>query len=296
MSPICVRTSRLMALLATLLLAPAALAESDQNAPLTVTTFNIKFFGVNGNPDNALGSETRVATIRQHLTRENLWSDVMIFEEIVDVALLEDSVLGSGYNCQSYDHANEGHQHVVICHKRTLTLAKASDEDDFVIEDVSLGEDRYRPAVHGIIKNRSGRALLHVIGVHLKASPEYSSTRMQQVDIIADYLDQRVDTAPVVLTGDFNTYGEDTANISRVLGSTGQGLVEIETAGNYTWRSGARGNKFDHVWVSSDLAASSIRIAGPCNSADRAQISTYNQNVSDHCPVTLTVSPLASHR
>lgn len=295
MSPICVRTSRLMALAALMLLAPLPNAQSAEAAPLTVTTFNIKFFGVNGNPDNAPGSETRVATIRDHLTRENLWTDVMVFQEIVDVDLLKRSVLGNGYRCESYDGI-EGHQHVVICAKSEYTMAKARDDDNFAIEDVTLGEDRYRPAVHGVVKNRSGRALLHVMAVHLKASPDYSDTRIRQTEIIADYLEQRVETAPVVLLGDFNTYGDDTGNISSILSEAGTGLVEVETSGNYTWRSGSRGNKFDHAWVSNGLQTSNVRIAGPCNGNDRAAINTYNQKVSDHCPVTLTVNPLATRR
>ena len=262
---------------------------------VTVTTLNIKYFGLNGDPNSTV-PESRSATIKAHLTREQLFTDVMVFEEIVDVEMLKTEIVGAGYRCHSYDHPNPTHQHVVICAKAAFTLEQAHDDDNFILEDVTLGEDRYRPAVHGVLKDGRGRPLLHIFGVHLKAYPQFSNIRLQQADVVAEYMDQRVEAAPIMILGDFNTYTDDVAHLTARFGQVEDGLAQVNVPGQFTWRSGSSGSKLDHIWLSRSAVASRTRIAGPCNSTDRAAIDLYNQQVSDHCPVTMTVTPAQSTR
>lgn len=291
------RACRLFVGAALLILSSHANAEEIvPSDSLSITTFNVKYFGINGNPSSTT-PESRVDTLKDHLARNHLTTDVMVFEEIVDVDMLKTQVLGRGYNCRSYNNSAPQHQHVAICYKSEFTLENASDDDDDVLADVMMGEERYRPAVHGILKNRRGQALLHIVGVHLKAFPEFSNIRLQQADIIATYLDQRADSdVPVAILGDFNTYGNDAENLNNRFVDAGEGLKKVAVNAAFTWRgTGSRtGQKFDHVWISNHLTASNVRVAGPCNSNDRAAIKAYNSKVSDHCPVTMTLSRATS--
>lgn len=291
MPRICTRLSRLtVAAALSIGLTNAARAEEfARNAPLSITTFNIKYFGLNGDPESS-ATESRADAIREHLSRERLFTDVMVFEEIVDVEMLKRDVVGPAYTCRSYDHPNPEHQHVVVCVRGEFVFAPATDDDNYALEDVTLGQARYRPAVHGVVKSRRGQPLLHVFGVHLKAYPEFSNERLQQADIIADYLNQRGDDAPVIILGDFNTYNQDVSELSERFARVDRGLTLVEVPGPYTWRSASSGHKLDHVWISSDLTAGDARIAGPCATTHRDTIASYLRSVSDHCPVTLTVT------
>jgi endonuclease/exonuclease/phosphatase family metal-dependent hydrolase len=114
--------------------------------------------------------------------------------------------------------------------------------------------------------------------------------------MIGGYLASRADASvPVVIAGDFNTYGTDTAEISSRLDAVAEGLERVTLNGNYTWRSTSQGQTFDHLWVSRGVPVSNAHVAGPCNSSSRSSISRYNAQVSDHCPVTLTLGLAAAH-
>ena len=51
--------------------------------------------------------------------------------------------------------------------------------------------------------------LLQIVGVHLKAMPDKSDVRREQVQMISDYLADRQDEEPAIVVGDFNAYGDD---------------------------------------------------------------------------------------
>lgn len=283
MPPICSRLSRLSVFLGIFTLA------SSPAAALTITTLNVKWFGLNGSLDGELGSETRVDSIKAHLKDNDLLADVIAFEEVVDVELLQAKVLGTRYACHSYEHFDSRHQHVVVCHKKEYTLALASDDDNYALEEVAIGHDRLRPGVHGILK-KGGKELLHIIAVHLKAMPECSAERMEQVNAIAAYLEDATDEVPAVVLGDTNTFDDDADKMDRALGKSGVGLKQVATSGRYTWRTPAKGSKFDRVWLSKDLATgATAEVVGPCNSTSRADIQRYNEKVSDHCAVKVSV-------
>src|SRR5690606_31441624 len=122
----------------------------------------------------------------------------------------------------------------------------------------------------------AGRAVMHVMSVRLKASPDFSRVRLEQAEIISNYLRDRADAdTPVVLLGDFNTYGGDVEEMSRTFESAE--LVNVPTTGAYTWRSRDRGSKFDHIWMSRSLQATNIKIAGPCNGVGTGVINRYTR-------------------
>ena len=178
--------TRCLALLAFALVAPGARAATT----LSVTTLNLKYFGLNGSPDNQPSDEARDPTINAYLDQNRLRSEVMVFEEIVDVPRLESGIVGPDYNCTSYDNPSEIHQHVVVCVKSGLRFDLAPDDDNYLLEDVTLDNIKYRPAVHGIVGLVGGADLFHLVGVHLKAMPECGDIRVKQTQIIHDYLAQ----------------------------------------------------------------------------------------------------------
>lgn len=266
----------LLLLLVSLGLSSAAAAAPHRT--LSVTFMNIEWFGRNAD-------EARTPKISKFFDDNNLWADVMVFEEIVDVNKLRDEVLEGKYKCQSYTNRDPRHQHVVLCYEKSLTLAIAADDDNYTLENVQM--TTLRPAVHGILKDASGRRLLQIVGVHLKAMPDKSDVRRQQVQMIADYLDGRADQEPAIVVGDFNAYEDDSAVFADIFGDT---LKSVTIREDYTFRDAQYRNKFDLAFVSPSLISGiTERVAGPCNGGTTAQISKYNQDVSDHCPVNLTL-------
>lgn len=274
-----------------------SLTAAAQSLPtdISITTFNIKYYGLNGDHDGEPGSEVRDNKIKAHLNKYELWSDVIVFQEIVDVPGLK-SLMGSDYLCRSYDNEDPRHQHVVICHKKKFAFAMAPDDDNYILDDVALG--RYRPVVHGVLTYRK-IPLLHIMGVHLKAQPNRSDVRTEQTNIIAQYLANRQNEEPVVIIGDFNTHNDDATVMTNIYRQDDVNLVQINVPQQYTYRVPRHGAKLDRVWVSRDLRVSQKpKVAGPCNSVatDTDPIKIYNTEVSDHCPVTLKVAPRPSSR
>jgi endonuclease/exonuclease/phosphatase family metal-dependent hydrolase len=282
-------TVRLGLAAALALLSIPALAKKG-GTPLTFTEVNLNWFGLDGSPDNNAGDETRVDSIRQYLQDQGLMADVMAFEEIVDLDMLKSGILDDAYSCASYDRDDPKHQHVVICVRQGLTFAPADGADGYALESVDVN-GHLRPAVHGIVEDAAGRRLAHVFAVHLKAMPDKSDVRLQQVQALGDYLaNRRAGGEPVVILGDWNTYASDPENFQKVLGPNGLRLAEEPEP--YTWASVTENfppAKFDRVWMSDALAGkvASLHVIGPCSSGDKTEIGDYNTDVSDHCPVSL---------
>jgi endonuclease/exonuclease/phosphatase family metal-dependent hydrolase len=274
-----------------------ALTASAQTLPteISITTFNIKYYGLNGDHDGEPGSEVRDNTIKAHLNKYELWTDVVVFQEIVDVPGLQ-SLMGSGYLCRSYDNEDPRHQHVVICHKKKFAFRMAKDEDNYILDDVAMS--RYRPVVHGILTYRN-KPMLHVMGVHLKAQPDRSDVRTEQTHMIAEYLTHRENSEPVVIIGDFNTHNDDAEVMNGIYKHEDIDLVQVTVPQEFTYRVPQHGAKLDRIWVSRNLRVSQKpKVAGPCNSVATSTdpIRTYNTEVSDHCPVTLKVAPKQTTR
>lgn len=263
--------------------APAA---AGPRTTLSFTTFNIRWYGLNGSASGQVGSESRDATIRKHLEDYGLLTDVLAFQEIVDVAGLT-RILGAEYSCESYDHPQPRHQHVVVCVKGALRFVKAED-DNFIMEDVSL--EHHRPAVHGWVTTSRGRKLAHFIAVHLKAMPDETATRLTQIEIIGDALANMSVKLPTIITGDFNTYEDESSQMHDRFLQRDLGLAEVEFPEPYTFRTSRYQSKFDRVYASGLTFTTTPQVVGPCNGTPtRQELDRYYDEVSDHCAVTWTV-------
>ena len=292
--------------LATVLLIPTSIALSAPTEPaassIRATTFNIRWFGLGGTMEGSPSDERRDQSIREFLSTNVLPTDVIAFEEIVDVARLR-GLLPTGWTCVGYTHSAAKHQHVELCTSPRFTLAKASYDNNYTIEGVAINASKSRPAVRAdLVERSSGRRLLRVIGVHLKAYPNEAATRETQAEEIAADLAQASDDLPVLVMGDFNTYPasttgaslDDVDRIEQVLASaaTRFKIRHIAHTERYTYRNNRQRSLFDHFYLTADAqVARAPWVFSVCNTnkANFTNFRYYYDNVSDHCPTTIDI-------
>lgn len=269
---------------------------------LRIASLNLRWYGNNGSSKPS--PEKRDATIRAFLADELRRSDVIVFQEIVDVARLKREIIGDRMTCHSYQHPDKNHQHVVVCHKNEYELVRESGDNNFAAEEVAeqaADPDRARPALSGLLRLRTGKKVAHVIGVHLKAFPDESETRIRQARVIGERIADFDDDLPVMVIGDFNTYSsednpfskDDDVLITQAFDRGGASLRQVPNRFKYTYRTKKHSGKFDRLWVSQGVRDSEMQVSAPCTlDADpesTAQVEKYNTQVSDHCLVATTL-------
>lgn len=277
----------------------AQAAPKAASTTLTFTTFNIAWYGLGGSKNGSLENEHRNTAIKNFIATELAKSDVISFQEVVDVAGVKANLLPKDWNCDSYDHNDAKHQHVVLCHRPGLQFSREPSDSNDIIDDVARNDGHSRPALHLIVSDASGKAITRVIGVHLKAFPNYAVTRYSQAKKIGLYLQNVAEKdLPVVILGDFNTYpaktngkeADDAVIIQSVLNKYQTGMSEVPAPFTNSYRTTKHGSHFDRIYRSGNAAvvkdASTYSV---CNSADRAAITAYNETISDHCPVSATL-------
>ena len=264
-------------------------------------TFNTKWYGLGGELEGSPRDEYRDRYLRKFFQEEVPQADVYVFQEVVDVLRVNRGMIPETYSCMSYAASDEKHQHVVVCAAPHLRFVSEPNDNNDIIEEVAGGSERARPAVHVIIADESGRSLARVVGVHLKAYIDKSNVREQQAKAIAKFLRGVADPSlPTVITGDFNTYPAtqtgrregDEEMISRIFKSQGLGLAQVPNPSSYTFRTHQFASRFDHFWVSGASIETPLWVYSACNleSMVRPQydsVESYNQHISDHCPVAV---------
>lgn len=266
---------------------------------LRVSTFNIRWYGLKSSTDTASDYQ-RDRRLRETLRDELYDSDVIVFEEIVDVARLKKYIIQGKMECVTYYNASSKHQHVVLCHKNKYTFEKAPGDSNYIIESVTEGTSKGRPAVYGLLKNKKDRrAVAYVVGVHLKAFPDETALRLQQTEAIAKRLRELPQNIPVIITGDFNTYSrsstswhkDDNYLMSDIFQKYRLSLYEVPNSKPYTFVSASGQNKFDRFWVSSGITVEErVSVSPLCEAPDLLtdkEIKWYNEYVSDHCLVSV---------
>jgi hypothetical protein len=276
-------------------------ADDSDATKYKVTTFNIEWYGLGGSPDNGSEDEYRDANLKKYMAERLSDTDVLVVEEIIDLERLEKNVLAGGWKCKTYHSPNMKHQHVGMCLRPGLQFMSEPSDDNDIIDQVASDLERSRPALHLIVANERNKPLFRLIGVHLKAAPDFSNVRLEQAKQIADYIQSLKSNLPIVITGDFNTYSkadtrqnmDDDEMISRIWSPLGLS----QTVGNYfTYKTPKYSSHFDRFWVSSNVRVVSLPISQPeCqyrqnNPSELNKIKEYNRDISDHCPVTLSFS------
>jgi len=256
---------------------------------LTLMSFNVEWYGLGGDMTGKPADEYRDKTINEYVEIHAERADVMAFNEIVDVPRLKKVITGKGYQCESYEHNNSHHQHVVLCvNNKRFNLRPVNTKEGFAYQPVAMG--KYRPLVYGILESKKGAPLAIIGAVHLKAQPDQGAIRLTQIRTIAKRFKAIGEDLPFILTGDFNTFGDEVNEMEGAFAKEGVDITPIEHPQLYTFRKGKMASKFDWIWASEGVHADAVTVGIPCNGPEGksdkyASLTYYNENVSDHCPV-----------
>jgi hypothetical protein len=260
---------------------------SSTATALTVTTFNLEWFGRGGDLLGTEQDEYRFSTIKEFVDNQLGKTELFVFEEITHLDAIRRIL--PGWDCRTYDVQNTHHQHVAACLKPGFSMT------DSTIESVRLNGSGLRPAYVVTVSAPTGEKIT-VVGLHLKAGMMESATRLQQAQMLMR--DLKVDdNQPLMIVGDFNTYPkektglqeDDAVSIGKVFQT--RGLAQFG-GDQQTYLGGGR--TFDRVWTK-NINNGSFWVKGACvNDPQGAgrynERSFYSRFVSDHCAVTVTVS------
>jgi hypothetical protein len=270
---------------------------------LRIATFNVRWYGVGGDIDTPT-AETRNPMLRAFVAEHLGDAEVIVFEEILDVAMLQAEVLPAGWTCSTYTSTQPGHQFVVGCLAPGLLLTREADDDDLGYQPLAMGT--LRPGLAGILRDEATLApIARIIGVHLKATPASTERRLQQANILVERLaglESLNEALPTIVLGDFNahravdTHGtaDDWTLISDVFASHPElALERVDYSFENTFRDKeAHAFKLDHMYLGG-ASATNVEVAGACNlawPADQATIEQHFDEISDHCPLIATVA------
>jgi len=243
-------------------------------AALTVTSLNLQWFGRGGEIEGEKADEYRQKYFQELIQTQLAKTDVFVFQEVVDVAMLEEIL--PLWKCESYERQNLRHQHVAVCARGNISFQSST------IEGVRLGQPGLRPALRADFSLQNKK--ISVIGVHLKAGPENSAIRFKQIDA----LKKAVGAESVVVIGDFNTFDADAEEMQKIFGSE-----FVQSGGDFPTFLGFSGRIFDRVWARG-LNLQNFKLSGPCapipDSQRLSRRSFYTRFVSDHCPISVQIN------
>ncbi len=277
-------------------------AAAAQQTSVNITTFNLKWFGIGGNP-NAPVKEYRIKYVKDLISNYLAKTNIFVFEEVVVVKDIP-SILPLGWSCISYQHPQPQHQKVVLCGAPGVSLNKVSYDNNFTIEEAQAGNANLRPAMRvDVVETKSKRNLFTLVGVHLKAMPNETILRVEQALAISKDLARIPQGRPVVMTGDMNTFlksetkqtEDDVTLILKALNSGARGFVHVpHKANTFTFRSPEYRNQLDHFYVRGAMRVTFLPEVFPVCSATQngtgyMNFEFYYKNVSDHCPVTMQI-------
>lgn len=253
---------------------------------LIISSFNIRCFGLGGEYSGRFRDEQRHYDLKNMIHKKLSKSDVMIFQEIVDVESFK-MIIPNNFTLYEYSHDYKRHQRVVIAVKNTHLVLKKE-----IVPHVTIDEKFSRPALHLKIQLES-TLVVNVIGVHLKSGDLHTDTRLQQVRAITDYIKLINSSDPYIIGGDFNTHKiessdlefDDTKYLSDVFKTAG-----LEHMGNDipTFQTNWSKNILDHFWVSKKLIKdASLEVSSAAKKA--VSLDDYYKKISDHVPVILNI-------
>lgn len=268
----------------------------DQTA-LRVATFNLRWYGLDGDLFGSFGSESRTETLRAFIDEHLSERDVIVFQEVVDFDLFT-SELMFDRECVTYDGFSGKHQRVVVCHDERLTFWPLDEDGDFALEELNTGF--LRPGVMGRLATDGGTPLVDIVGVHLKANEHSTERRLEQAEILAEQLaDLRASSPwPLMAIGDFNTHQaihtgldlDDEITLSEILEADDLVTrVPLPVDNTYREKDGTA-FRLDQAWVSPTFEIESVQVPGACNldfETQESDIARYVDEISDHCAVLI---------
>ncbi len=174
------------------------------------------------------------------------------------------------------------------------------DGDRYDLASVALhGETRIlgrgKPALEVTLTPHGGGAPLRLLVVHLQSGSDARPFRAQQLAALDDLVATlRRTSGPIIVLGDFNaTSDADRVDIAAIAHRDDLTWASEGLACTAFWRRAADcpTSRLDHVLTS--MPVERIDVAGACadGCAARDTCPAYRDQVSDHCPVSLTIVP-----
>lgn len=271
---------------------------------LTVSSHNLQWFGLGGNPRSYIKKEAdgkltpfneyREYHIRRFLERHLGTTDVFFFQEVVAVQHLIDKVIPSTHTCQTYGGEQRfKHQYVVACVRSSLKFSIET------ISDLIINGSNSRAGLVVNLLNDDGTIKTRLVSVHLQAGSDVADLEFRGLQIVAlrEWIKRQPVAAPTVIAGDFNE--RDPVRLTGAFSEIG--LVESATDGPTLISEAARRQRtYDRFFISQELQpmVKSSKAFVACRmpevpfgeSDDYLDWTFYVRFVSDHCPITLELN------
>lgn len=286
------------------------LCVSSTYASIKISSYNIRMYGKSGEYTNA-------SKLKQIIHEMN--SDLIGVQEIVNVTKFKTFI---GENFKNYKVimskcGGGGSQKLgVVYDSNKLELVKMIEDDSISnpkgLDDDVLGcRSSLRPLVTAFFKVRKTQKSLVAMVVHLKAGGSYTSyrKRAQQYKMLKSIFIQYEQKYPqIVMLGDFNTtgYDERTQDYDRFIDmvsgmnvyDSSQNIVCTSYWSGATWDDNIEEpSNLDHILISKELRKNKkmqFSVGAhckqvQCKEAKRDELGETYENVSDHCPISVTI-------
>lgn len=251
----------------------------DARMPTRFATFNIKNF-----PQHA----RQVEGAFDEMAR--LEASFIAVQEIADPILFARTAVerfGSSWQFVHLDtHAAElSHHNGVLFDRRAWSLVGTLAHDE-----TRIGA-RYKPTLEVRLRPSRGGEVVRVLVVHLKSGGAYVDVRARQLDALEAII--RKSPLPTIVLGDYNATGDsDFARLASLARSTHLVWATESLACSAFWsrEDGCYRSRLDHVLMTAH--PSRVEVRGGCavhGCEWEASCPRYYHDVSDHCPVVVTV-------
>jgi len=257
---------------------------SHERAPLRFATWNIEDF-----PKDARQIETafdELATLDASFIAVQEITDPALFTREAKLRLGDAWELATGDTRPYLDPYVDHHIGVLFDRRRWALVSIA------VHDDTRAG--RHKPALEVRLAPVGGGEVVRIVVVHFRSGGENEAIRAAQLRGLAAIL-RRVQPSGerVVVLGDFNATGDvDRRGIAEVARQAGLTWATEGLACSAFWRRAddCPRSRLDHVltWQ----APATVTAKGECERAgcaDTDRCPLYAREVSDHCPVVVTL-------
>ncbi|MBT4792377.1 MAG: hypothetical protein HON90_12470 [Halobacteriovoraceae bacterium] len=284
------------------------LFSSQVFASLKVATYNIKTF-------DAFKGNTNKVELKKIL--ENVDADIFTVEEIINGKTFTSFIKTEfpGYSLFLSRCGGRGRQKIGFVYRNSKVKLDKVHEDNRLSDPGNItgeyGCGRLRPAVVGMFTEKKSKEKFVIVGLHLKAGGTARSydQRSKQYKIVARIVRELkyADYKNVLLMGDLNSTGfisfdEDYNNFQDMLLDTNMETSSKNLKCTSYWSGMNRSDNIeessvlDHVIFSENFlnySQSKVQLHSHCKKARCQHVSaadlgiSYNE-VSDHCPVSIT--------
>ena len=281
------------------LLIVATLSFNLQAREIKVASLNLQWFGIGGEHSGLESDEYRHQWVSEFLATEYAGGDVITFQEVINFKLLKKMMKPLKHQCISYEKKFINHQKVAICFNKNKYKAIASPRyPDYIIDELSyVGSKKgyLRPAVYiKLIDKKTNENIANIIALHLKASPNKRSAliRVDQIRALSKALSG--ESGHHIILGDFNSHTKEKTSFQKddidfyneILKDNA--IKKVDDFNKVTYRVKGRSLHLDHIYISSNISATPIKVNDACKHYGShlkrfSNFVFYNRFISDHC-------------